>query len=122
MTSAPITVAECRHAQTPPHHQTLFCSDPAISKLTIQTSLVLPKLTHKEKQRKNKKVLCDSKINKSSIHEIILVGGSTCIPKIIKLVSDCFNGKEPSHSINPDEAIADYNTFLQHSCQILPGS
>ncbi|KAJ3518555.1 hypothetical protein NMY22_g13614 [Coprinellus aureogranulatus] len=52
------------------------------------------------------KVLRDSKINKSNVHEIVLVGGSTRIPRIAKLVSDFFNGKEPNKSINPDEAVA----------------
>jgi len=52
------------------------------------------------------KVLRDSKIDKSNVHEIVLVGGSTRIPKIIKLVSDFFNGKEPNKSINPEEAVA----------------
>jgi heat shock 70kDa protein 1/6/8 len=52
------------------------------------------------------KVLRDSKIDKSDVDEIVLVGGSTRIPYIIKLVSDFFNGKEPTKSINPDEAIA----------------
>jgi heat shock 70kDa protein 1/6/8 len=52
------------------------------------------------------KVLRDSKIDKSNVHEIVLVGGSTRIPRIIKLVSDFFNGKEPTKSINPDEAVA----------------
>ncbi|KAG1767405.1 heat shock protein 70, partial [Suillus occidentalis] len=53
-----------------------------------------------------KKVLRDSKIDKANVHEIVLIGGSTCIPRIVKLVSDFFNGKEPNKSINPDEAVA----------------
>ncbi|KAJ7171055.1 heat shock cognate 70 [Mycena filopes] len=52
------------------------------------------------------KVLRDSKIDKANVHEIVLVGGSTRIPRIVKLVSDFFNGKEPNMSINPDEAVA----------------
>lgn len=52
------------------------------------------------------KVLKDAKLDKSQVHEIVLVGGSTRIPKIQKLVSDFFNGKEPCKSINPDEAVA----------------
>ncbi|ABN67791.1 heat shock protein 70, Hsp70 family (SSA2) [Scheffersomyces stipitis CBS 6054] len=58
------------------------------------------------------KVLKDSKIDKSSVHEIVLVGGSTRIPKVQKLVSDFFNGKEPNRSINPDEAVA-YGAAVQ---------
>lgn len=58
------------------------------------------------------KVLRDSKLDKSQIDEIVLVGGSTRIPKIQKLVSDYFNGKEPNKSINPDEAVA-YGAAVQ---------
>jgi len=58
------------------------------------------------------KVLNDAKLDKSSIHEIVLVGGSTRIPKVQSLVSQFFNGKEPSKSINPDEAVA-YGAAVQ---------
>ena len=58
------------------------------------------------------RVLRDAKTDKSSVHEIVLVGGSTRIPKIQKLVSDFFNGKEPNKSINPDEAVA-YGAAVQ---------
>jgi len=58
------------------------------------------------------KVLRDSKIDKAQVHEIVLVGGSTRIPKVQKLVSDFFNGKEPNRSINPDEAVA-YGAAVQ---------
>jgi len=53
-----------------------------------------------------KKALADAKINKSEIDEVILVGGSTRIPKVQKLVKDFF-GKEPNKSVNPDEVVAD---------------
>ncbi|KAI9342516.1 heat shock protein 70 [Zopfochytrium polystomum] len=58
------------------------------------------------------KVLRDSKIDKGAVDEIVLVGGSTRIPKVQKLVSDYFNGKEPNKSINPDEAVA-YGAAVQ---------
>ncbi|RXK42508.1 hsp71-like protein [Tremella mesenterica] len=58
------------------------------------------------------KVLRDSKMDKASVHEIVLVGGSTRIPKIQKMVSDMFSGKEPNRSINPDEAVA-YGAAVQ---------
>jgi L1 cell adhesion molecule like protein len=58
------------------------------------------------------KVLRDSKIDKANVHEIVLVGGSTRIPRVVKLVSDFFNGKEPNKSINPDEAVA-YGAAVQ---------
>ncbi|CAO3642070.1 unnamed protein product [Mucor hiemalis] len=58
------------------------------------------------------KVLRDSKIDKASVHDIVLVGGSTRIPKVQKMVSDFFNGKEPNKSINPDEAVA-YGAAVQ---------
>merc|ERR1712164_176013 len=52
------------------------------------------------------RVLTDSKISKSQVHEVVLVGGSTRIPKIQQLLSEFFNGKEPCKNINPDEAVA----------------
>jgi L1 cell adhesion molecule like protein len=58
------------------------------------------------------KVLCDAQIEKSQVHEIVLVGGSTRIHKIQKMVSEFFNGKEPNKSINPDEAVA-YGAAVQ---------
>merc|ERR1712070_1250757 len=52
------------------------------------------------------KVLRDSKISKNEVHEVVLVGGSTRIPKVQNMLSDFFNGKEPCKNINPDEAVA----------------
>ena len=52
------------------------------------------------------KVLQDSKISKNQVHEIVLVGGSTRIPKVQSLLSDYFGGKELNKNINPDEAVA----------------
>ncbi|KAG6040042.1 Heat shock 70 kDa protein [Claviceps citrina] len=52
------------------------------------------------------RVLTDAKIDKSQVHEIVLVGGSTRIPRVQRLISDYFNGKELNKSINPDEAVA----------------
>jgi heat shock protein 5 len=53
-----------------------------------------------------KKVMEDSEMNIKDIDEIILVGGSTRIPKVQQLVKEYFNGKEPSRGVNPDEAVA----------------
>jgi L1 cell adhesion molecule like protein len=64
-------------------------------------------------------VLRDSKLSKSDINEIVLVGGSTRIPKIQQLLSDFFNGKELCKSINPDECVA-YGAAVQAA--ILTGS
>merc|ERR1712232_802425 len=58
------------------------------------------------------KALRDAKMDKSSINDIVLVGGSTRIPKIQKLLQDFFNGKELNNSINPDEAVA-YGAAVQ---------
>ncbi|PWN96474.1 heat shock protein 70 [Tilletiopsis washingtonensis] len=58
------------------------------------------------------KVLRDSKIDKASVNEIVLVGGSTRIPRVQKLLRDFFNGREPNKSINPDEAVA-YGAAVQ---------
>lgn len=64
-------------------------------------------------------VLRDSKISKSDINEIVLVGGSTRIPKIQQLLSDFFGGKELCKSINPDECVA-YGAAVQAA--VLTGS
>jgi len=58
------------------------------------------------------KTLRDSKMDKSSVHEIVLVGGSTRIPKVQTLLQDFFNGKELCKNINPDEAVA-YGAAVQ---------
>ena len=57
-------------------------------------------------------VLKDAKMSKSEINEVVLVGGSTRIPKIVSMVQEFFNGKEPNKSINPDEAVA-YGAAVQ---------
>merc|ERR1719433_2186594 len=53
-----------------------------------------------------RKVLQDSGMSKGDIHDVVLVGGSTRIPKIQALIKEFFNDKEPSRNINPDEAVA----------------
>ena len=60
------------------------------------------------------KVLQDAKMSKSQVHEIVLVGGSTRIPKVQELLSEFFNGKKLCQSINPDEAVA-YGAAVQAS-------
>ena len=64
-------------------------------------------------------VLRDAKMSKNDIHEIVLVGGSTRIPKIQQLLTEFFNGKELCKSINPDECVA-YGAAVQAA--ILTGS
>jgi len=59
-----------------------------------------------------KQVLDDSGLKKAQVDEIVLVGGSTRIPKIQSLIKDFFNGKEPNRGINPDEAVA-YGAAVQ---------
>jgi len=58
------------------------------------------------------KVLADAGLKKHEIHEVVLVGGSTRIPKVQQLLKDYFNGKEPNRGINPDEAVA-YGAAVQ---------
>lgn len=65
------------------------------------------------------KVLIDAKLDKSQIDEIVLVGGSTRIPKVQAMLSEFFNGKKLNHSVNPDEAVA-YGAAVQAS--ILTGN
>merc|ERR1712226_971920 len=59
-----------------------------------------------------KQVMEDSGLKKNQIDEIVLVGGSTRIPKVQQLIKDFFNGKEPNRGINPDEALA-YGAAVQ---------
>nr|CBM69254.1 heat shock protein 78 [Neobenedenia melleni] len=61
-----------------------------------------------------KKVIQDAKIEKAGIDDIVLVGGSTRIPKIQALVKEFFDGREPNTGINPDEAVA-YGAAIQGS-------
>ncbi len=58
------------------------------------------------------KVLKDAGLGKSDVDEVVLVGGSTRIPKVQALLKEFFNGKEPSRGINPDEAVA-YGAAVQ---------
>merc|ERR1712045_822337 len=58
------------------------------------------------------KVLRDAKISKGAVNEIVLVGGSTRIPKVQSMLSEFFHGKDPCKSINPDEAVA-YGAAVQ---------
>lgn len=57
-------------------------------------------------------VMDDSGLKRSEIDEIVLVGGSTRIPKVQQLIKEFFNGKEPNRGINPDEAVA-YGAAVQ---------
>ncbi|KAJ9681901.1 hypothetical protein PVL29_018002 [Vitis rotundifolia] len=59
-----------------------------------------------------KKALEDAGLKKTDIHEIVLVGGSTRIPKIQQMLKEVFDGKEPSKGVNPDEAVA-YGAAVQ---------
>jgi endoplasmic reticulum chaperone BiP len=58
------------------------------------------------------KVLDDADLEKKDIDEVVLVGGSTRIPKVQQLLKDYFGGKEPSRGVNPDEAVA-YGAAVQ---------
>merc|ERR1711993_156425 len=66
----------------------------------------------KETIKPVEKALNDSKIPKGEIHDVVLVGGSTRIPKVKKLLQELFNGKELCNSVNPDEAVA-YGAAIQ---------
>lgn len=58
------------------------------------------------------KVLNDAKMSKSDVSDIVLVGGSTRIPKVVEILKEYFGGKEPKREINPDEAVA-YGAAIQ---------
>jgi len=66
----------------------------------------------KETIKPVEKALGDSKLPKNEIHDVVLVGGSTRVPKVKKLLQDYFNGKELCNSVNPDEAVA-YGAAIQ---------
>jgi L1 cell adhesion molecule like protein len=57
-------------------------------------------------------VLHDAKMSKAEVNDVVLVGGSTRIPKVCSMVSEFFNGREPNKTINPDEAVA-YGAAVQ---------
>jgi endoplasmic reticulum chaperone BiP len=57
----------------------------------------------------------DAHMKKEDIHEIVLVGGSTRIPKVQQLIKDYFGGKEPNKGVNPDEAVA-FGAAVQVRC------
>lgn len=59
-----------------------------------------------------RKAMEDAKFQKSEIDEIVLVGGSTRIPKVQQLLKEYFDGKEPNKGVNPDEAVA-YGAAVQ---------
>lgn len=59
-----------------------------------------------------KQALTDAELDKSQIHEVVLVGGSTRIPKVQQLLEEFFDGKQLNRSINPDEAVA-YGAAIQ---------
>ena len=63
----------------------------------------------------------DSKIDKGAVNDIVLVGGSTRIPKVQQMLQDFFNGKELCKSINPDEAVA-YGAAVQARWPPTPGA
>ncbi|KAK3431317.1 hypothetical protein EUGRSUZ_E03189 [Eucalyptus grandis] len=67
------------------------------------------------------KCLRDAKMDKSTVHDVVLVGGSTRIPKVQQLLQDFFNGKELCKSINPDEAVA-YGAAVQAAILSVEGN
>ena len=84
------------------------CGMPKIFRSSVYENAPLPSLVPVPVE----KVLCDSKIDKSNVHEIILVSGSTCILVLFKLVSHFSISKEPKMSINPDESVV-YGAAVQ---------
>jgi endoplasmic reticulum chaperone BiP len=110
-------VERAKRALSTTHQQKLeiesFCQDNDFSESLTRAkfeelNLDLFKNTLKPVQQ----VLDDSGLKKNQIDDIVLVGGSTRIPKIQQLLKDFFNGKEPNKGINPDEAVA-YGAAVQ---------
>ncbi|KAL1806727.1 hypothetical protein ACET3Z_029795 [Daucus carota] len=69
-------------------------------------------LSHNTKTKTVKKCLEDAKMDKTKVHDVVLVGGSTRIPKVQQLLQEFFDGKELCKNINPDEAVA-YGAAVQ---------
>ena len=80
--------------------------------MTIFVSSLLSQDLFRGTLKPVQQVLQDADLGKNEIDEIVLVGGSTRIPKVQQLVKEFFNGKEPSRGINPDEAVA-YGAAVQ---------
>lgn len=92
-----------------------FCLKTSPSESNFTNLIVSPRFEQdlfRSTMKPVQKVLEDSDLKKTDIDEIVLVGGSTRIPKIQQLVKEFFNGKEPSRGINPDEAVA-YGAAVQ---------
>ncbi|KAF8896140.1 heat shock protein 70 family [Infundibulicybe gibba] len=112
--------AECERAkrELSSSTQTYIAIDTLFEGIDFHTSLArarfedLCKDLFRDALEPIEEVLRDSKIDKANVHEIVLVGGSTRIPYIVRLVSEFFNGKEPSRGVNPDEAVA-YGAAIQ---------
>ena len=86
----------------------------------LQCFLLLTQDLFRSTMKPVQKVLEDSDLSKNEVDEIVLVGGSTRIPKVQQLVKEFFNGKEPSRGINPDEAVA-YGAAIQAAYTALGG-
>jgi len=80
---------------------------------------VSSRMSIQETLRTVEQVLKDGKVKKSEVNDIVLVRGSTRIPKVQQLLEDFFDGKKASKKINPDEAVA-YGAAIQGA--ILPGN
>merc|ERR1719410_964760 len=95
------------------HHQTSIDIESLIDGQDFSETLTRAKFEElnmdlfKNTLKPVRKVLEDGELTKKDITDIILVGGSTRIPKIRQLVKDFFNGKEPKSGVNPDEAVAE---------------
>eukprot|EP00010_Vexillifera_abyssalis_P007164 CAMPEP_0201545210 /NCGR_PEP_ID=MMETSP0173_2-20130828/1722_1 /ASSEMBLY_ACC=CAM_ASM_000268 /TAXON_ID=218659 /ORGANISM="Vexillifera sp., Strain DIVA3 564/2" /LENGTH=620 /DNA_ID=CAMNT_0047953545 /DNA_START=49 /DNA_END=1908 /DNA_ORIENTATION=- len=99
-------------AQVPVEIDSLFDGEDFYSSITRARFEELCMDLFKKTLKPVEQVLRDSKVDKRSVDEIVLVGGSTRIPKIQSLLREFFNGKEPCKSINPDEAVA-YGAAVQ---------
>ncbi|KAG0443216.1 hypothetical protein HPB47_015170 [Ixodes persulcatus] len=106
------------------HKKDLTVNKRALSRLKTACEMAkrtLSSCTHASTLEHVEKALRDAKLDKFLVHDIVLVGGSTRIPKIQKLLQDFFNGKELNKSINPEEGVA-YGAAVQAAILIADNS
>ncbi|KAL8281482.1 hypothetical protein RQP46_006166 [Phenoliferia psychrophenolica] len=92
--------------------ESLFEGQDLNEELTRATFEELNEDLFRRTMRPVERVLKDAKFDKARVHDIVLVGGSTRIPRVQELLKEFFNGKEPARGIDPDEAVA-YGATIQ---------
>jgi L1 cell adhesion molecule like protein len=99
------TACECAKCTLSSATEASIEIDSLFESINFCTSITQPRFEELNAEQVEK-CLRDSKLDKAQIHDIVLVGGSMCIPKVQKLLQDFFSGKEMKQPVDPDEAVA----------------